>query len=229
MASRLGRIALGAAVAAVTLAGGPPAGAQPAGDSVTGRVESLQPFGGPFVIPFDAHSGPTGESPSGTVGGSPVTCLNVRGKQGTVGVATTFGGVVFVVEDNDGPGADRLAFFVLSAAPLTCPDPATLASQAAPILGGDLVVSDAPSKDQCKNGGTRRLLAAALTVLTGFTLPVRSHRCRRSGRIATITSCCPTSKDQCKNGGWRNFGVFKNQGDCVSFVATKGKNPPAGH
>jgi hypothetical protein len=37
----------------------------------------------------------------------------------------------------------------------------------------------------------------------------------------------PTSKDQCKKGGWRTYGVFKNQGDCVSFVATKGKNPPA--
>jgi hypothetical protein len=36
----------------------------------------------------------------------------------------------------------------------------------------------------------------------------------------------PTSKDQCENGGWRNFPVFKNQGDCVSFVATGGKNPP---
>jgi hypothetical protein len=38
----------------------------------------------------------------------------------------------------------------------------------------------------------------------------------------------PTSKQQCKNGGWRNFPGFKNQGDCVSFVATGGKNPPAG-
>jgi hypothetical protein len=38
----------------------------------------------------------------------------------------------------------------------------------------------------------------------------------------------PASKDQCKNGGWQSFGVFKNQGDCVSFVATKGKNSP-GH
>ena len=38
----------------------------------------------------------------------------------------------------------------------------------------------------------------------------------------------PTSPDQCKNGGWKTFGVFKNQGDCVSFVATKGKNPPSG-
>jgi hypothetical protein len=36
----------------------------------------------------------------------------------------------------------------------------------------------------------------------------------------------PTSKEQCKNGGWRDFGVFKNEGDCVSFVATGGTNPP---
>ena len=39
----------------------------------------------------------------------------------------------------------------------------------------------------------------------------------------------PTTNQQCKNGGWRSFGGFKNQGDCVSFVATHGKNPPAGH
>jgi hypothetical protein len=38
----------------------------------------------------------------------------------------------------------------------------------------------------------------------------------------------PTSKDQCKNGGWRNFPGFKNQGDCVGFVANGGKKPPAG-
>ena len=38
----------------------------------------------------------------------------------------------------------------------------------------------------------------------------------------------PTSTDQCMNGGWKTFGVFKNQGDCVSFVATRSKNPPSG-
>jgi len=27
-------------------------------------------------------------------------------------------------------------------------------------------------------------------------------------------------------GAWRTFGFFKNHGDCVSFVATGGKNPP---
>ncbi|MDD5415872.1 MAG: choice-of-anchor C family protein [Candidatus Daviesbacteria bacterium] len=37
----------------------------------------------------------------------------------------------------------------------------------------------------------------------------------------------PTNKDQCKKGKWEDFGVFKNQGDCVSFVATGGKNLPA--
>jgi hypothetical protein len=37
----------------------------------------------------------------------------------------------------------------------------------------------------------------------------------------------PTSKEQCINGGWRNYPGFTNQGDCVSFVATGGKNPPA--
>ena len=35
----------------------------------------------------------------------------------------------------------------------------------------------------------------------------------------------PTSKAQCMNGGWKSFGTsFKNQGDCVSFVATGGKH-----
>jgi hypothetical protein len=38
----------------------------------------------------------------------------------------------------------------------------------------------------------------------------------------------PTSADQCKKGGWQTFGTFKNQGDCVSYVATGGKNPPTG-
>lgn len=38
----------------------------------------------------------------------------------------------------------------------------------------------------------------------------------------------PTNKDQCKNDGWKEYGVFKNQGDCVSFVATKGTNLPSG-
>ncbi len=48
------------------------------------------------------------------------------------------------------------------------------------------------------------------------------------GVVALLANGMPTSKDACKKGGWVGFGVFKNQGDCVSYVATGGKNPPAG-
>jgi hypothetical protein len=44
----------------------------------------------------------------------------------------------------------------------------------------------------------------------------------------TLPLGMPATKDQCKKGGWQNFGVFKNQGDCVSWVATGHRNPPAG-
>ncbi len=47
------------------------------------------------------------------------------------------------------------------------------------------------------------------------------------GYLQNISATITNSKDQCKNGGWQSFGVFKNQGDCVSFLATGGKNPPA--
>ncbi len=48
------------------------------------------------------------------------------------------------------------------------------------------------------------------------------------GRLAT-----PQSKDDCKNGGWQHLAdaqgrPFKNQGDCVSYVATGGKNKAKG-
>ena len=38
----------------------------------------------------------------------------------------------------------------------------------------------------------------------------------------------PTSTEQCKHGGWRSFPGFKNQGSCVSFVATGGMSSPPG-
>ena len=31
--------------------------------------------------------------------------------------------------------------------------------------------------------------------------------------------------EDCKNGGWMDFGFFKNQGDCVSFVAHRREEP----
>jgi hypothetical protein len=48
-----------------------------------------------------------------------------------------------------------------------------------------------------------------------------------SGIALRAVASAPTRKEQCKNGGWSTFPAlgFKNQGDCVSFVAT-GENPP---
>lgn len=37
----------------------------------------------------------------------------------------------------------------------------------------------------------------------------------------------PTTADDCRNGGWMQYGVFRNQGDCVRYVATGGRNQPA--
>ena len=42
------------------------------------------------------------------------------------------------------------------------------------------------------------------------------------------------TKDDCKGNGWRDLKdaagnpLFANQGDCVSYVATEGRNPPKG-
>jgi len=35
-----------------------------------------------------------------------------------------------------------------------------------------------------------------------------------------------SNQDDCKNDGWERFGIYKNQGDCVSYVATGGENEP---
>ena len=45
----------------------------------------------------------------------------------------------------------------------------------------------------------------------------------------------PIEMYECKKDGWTlyldadGYALFKNQGDCVSFVATDGKNPPNGN
>ena len=50
-----------------------------------------------------------------------------------------------------------------------------------------------------------------------------------SGNVVVLDAAAlPSAKAQCKNSGWKTFGFFKNQGDCVSFVATGGKNQPNG-
>jgi hypothetical protein len=186
---------LGLAIAAIAaIAISDAAKAQvPAGDSVTGSG-TVNP--GPVTFSFDAHSGPSGENPTGTasIGVAPnffrgaVTCLLVSGNTArfAIGDDPFSGGVEFQVTDNAGAGVpDTLAAVLqLRGVPDCSPLPMTV--PAVPISTGDIAVVDAQP-------------------------PPPS----------------PTTKDQCRNAGWRTFGAFKNHGDCVSFVATHGRNPPA--
>jgi hypothetical protein len=133
-----------------------------------------------FDFEIDAHSGPSGENPTGTVtftnttDGStffsgPVTCLAVNGNFGILNVDTPQYHAVGM-EVTDLPSGD-----LIRAIPTTTSACAPIGTAVSfDVISGDVVVTDAPA--------------------------------------------LPTSKDQCKNGGWRDFGVFKNQGDCVSFV-----------
>ena len=176
-----------------------PIGAPLDEDFVTGRVvlpETCTPFAPCFhiVFVFDAHSGPSGENPTGTVRidiestldnsvytfeTARVTCLNVSGNRATVGADLVPNPAMFSLEDNDGAGTDRWGFSPTVEFPSVCPGNPSIGLT--PIFGGDITIHDAPP--------------------------------------------LPTSKEQCKNGAWEQFG-FSGQGDCVSFVATGGKNPP---
>jgi len=46
-------------------------------------------------------------------------------------------------------------------------------------------------------------------------------------QLAFTGALVSLDKESCKSGGWHAFGVFRNQGDCVSYFATNGRNPPA--
>jgi hypothetical protein len=50
------------------------------------------------------------------------------------------------------------------------------------------------------------------------------------GTAQLVGVCEPKRTSECRNGGWRSFGFlgFKNQGDCVSYVATGGRRAPSG-
>jgi hypothetical protein len=119
---------------------------------------------------FDARSGPSGESPTGTVsyaalfistGPLPVSCLTVSGNRATVIALippvspTTPAAARISVEDN-GTAGDRVDYSFLPTVPADCPVSAAVGE---PLTAGDLTVHDAPAlptrTDQCRNGGWR--------------------------------------------------------------------------
>ena len=209
---RLVVLAIATVVAAVAV---PAASAQtPVGDSVTGRACDPVFPGDPceFTTFFqvDARSGPSGENPAGTAAwgfragaqllgdSGPVSCLAVSGNTAIVGFSglRPFGRTLVRVVDGGG-------------------SPGADSFEAVTQASLGLVFPIPPPDCSSFPPG-----------------PAGDAEFGRSGRnevgdiVVHDAQPLPISKDQCKNGGWKTYGVFKNQGDCVSFVATKGKNQP---
>jgi hypothetical protein len=220
--------------AALAAAAAPSASA----DSVTGEALVGEGFFRSFVS-VNAHSGPSGEAPSGSavinicplgpcttrassLGGS-VTCMNVQGNRAVIGlygtaVEVAFTGIVRIrgflqVVDNGSPGVGK--------------DTLALEGQSVEIFFN-------PSADVPLTSCPPSIAPCFSTLPTDPLPPAPSSSDPDYGRFAGLaqdftvvdTQPLPTSKNQCMGGGWKNYPDFRNQGDCVSFVATLGKTPP---
>jgi hypothetical protein len=173
------------------------------GDSVTGTgtvqlVVTLPEFTGTLVSSFelDAHSGPSGEDPSGTVSfpevgivDSPITCLAVR--------RVTFFGGSFLQATMNFPALGQVTMQISDGGVPDMPDDVVVSQIFSPRAATDcspLSFSDTNVRGQVTSGDV----------------------------VFVDVPPLPTSKDQCKDGGWRDFGSFFNsQGDCVAFVETR--------
>jgi hypothetical protein len=166
------------------------------------------------------------------------TVIGPFGNEGMEGIAFDAAGRLWGSTSARGGGGSTPGLYRIDpatgAATLVAP---ILSSGGTPPSGG--VVSLQFACDGTLYGGTATGITAAdggrlitINTATGrfsFVGSVSATGGNSLGALAFGDSrCLPTSKDQCKNGGWNTFGVFKNQGDCVSFVATGGRNQPSG-
>jgi hypothetical protein len=189
----------------VQLSGSAVAAPTPAyGDSVTGTgtvmlFVTLPEFTGTLISSFDldAHSGPSGEDPSGTVSfpevgivDSPITCLEVR--------RVTFFGGSFLQATMNFPAFGQVTM--------------QISDGGVPDQPVDVVVSQIASPRAATDCSP--LAFGDTNVRGGVT----------SGDVVFVdVPPAPISKDQCKDGGWQNFGsFFSSQGDCVAFVERRG-------
>ncbi len=157
-----------------------PVAAAQTGDSVTGQAEvvgSPRPLA--VNIAFDAHSGPSGEQPSGTVGGTvpaAITCLRVVGAEATIGMPSSSGLAAIYVKDNRGAGQDEVgvALALPPNLPTLCPDPAALSAVLGigpvPITSGDIVVTDAPAHRMVGKGSVPSLSPGGPTASYAYIL-----------------------------------------------------------
>jgi hypothetical protein len=140
----------------------------PGQDSVSGAAATGT--GRAFTrFTFDVRSGPSGESPTGTValdtffgliGPLDVTCLTVGGNRASMFAeappnTSDVAGLSISVEDN-GPAGDMIDWRTVPVVPTDCPVPSQVLDA---TVSGDITVTDAQplptSKAQCTNNGWR--------------------------------------------------------------------------
>jgi hypothetical protein len=199
------QLLLGLALAALVLAPSASAAAPLDTVTVTGSAESPSPGIAPIsAIEIHAQSGTSGQNPSGTVQ------FTVAGSIFVSGPVTCLS----VTGPDQGGGTS------------TAPTTAILSFDDQTFLH---TIETFKIVDNGGNGADTMTLVEIGRVSTdcspaGQAGPPLSLT---NGRAVVFDATpLPTSKDQCRHGGWEAFGVFKNQGDCVSFVVTQGRNQP---
>jgi len=160
----------------------------------------------------------------------------------TIGHATFSGGVI--MKAVTGLPADQTTVYGTSTCPgysntITIAFDVPVTDFSVEVLNGDVTTISYTVADDLGGTVTKSLTSNATSGHDTFALPDAGIT---SVTIARTTPAAfwdffidnvsftpfPTTFGECKKGGWMSFGVFKNQGDCVSYVATHGKNPPAG-
>ena len=152
----------------------PAQAAPPTQDSVQGNVTTIGTDVAGFesaTYAIDASSGPSGETPSGTVRAtSPigtfffegtVTCLSISDNIALLNLQTgNFGLLALRLTDNAGTGVGDLVEATLTTrSPTECSTPEASYIRHDRVTAGDIVIHDAAplpsSKEQCRNGGWR--------------------------------------------------------------------------
>lgn len=82
------------------------------------------------------------------------------------------------------------------------------------------------SQPKAKRAAAAKSDCGKPTTTTSTTTTTATTITKAPGSPATGTAMVPSTKSQCKNNGWKRLintkkSAFKNQGDCVSFVASQ--------
>lgn len=169
-------------------------------------------------------------SDSFTIGGSSFDC-----KHPAPGYGTCF---VVASQDKNTFGYQPISFDTTApVVALTTPPDGAIYAQGASVPADFSCVDEPGGSGLASCVGTVPNGAAIETSTLGghsFTVTGTDN----AGNTASVTHHytimkVAATRDDCKDDGWQqvvddNFQSFKNQGDCVSFVATGGKNPANG-